>query len=941
MQGTMSEPSPYARDRWNDKWFLNVQTLGLTGRWPDFRAAAPPGVDGRVSCVRRRHDYQGAGQGCRAACVESRPRVLTFAGASGTVPATGTGPESLLHLLFRFLGFLFSWVAIGAIMALAAVAAVIAIYSKDLPDTAQLERYEPPTLSRIYSGEGALMDEFARERRIFTPVDEIPDTIKQAFISAEDKNFYNHHGFDPTGIAAAVYDAAVNGSRLRGASTITQQVMKNFLLTGDRSGERKIKEIILATRLESTLTKDEILELYLNEIFLGQNSYGVTAAAQVYFGKSLDEVTLAEAAYLAALPQAPSVLHPVREKPRAIARRNYVLDQMVENGFISREVAEAAKAEDLLTVQSGAVAHDRMPPRDYFTDEIRRQLSAKLGDEELFTGGLSIRATVDPDLQTVAARALRDGLEQYDRGLRIYRGPVAEIDPASFDPADEASWRRALAGTRVPRDIAGWYPAVVLSIGETAARIGVEGVEEDADGHFLAFEDASWGRMRGDNGRLRAAQGPDDMWDVGDVVFVEAVERDGERRWSYRQIPAIQGGFMAMDTQTGRVLAMQGGFSYQSSVFNRATQALRQPGSSFKPFVYAAALDSGYSPATIVLDAPIEIATAAGIWRPENANEKYYGPTPIRTGLEQSRNLMTVRIAQDVGMETVAEYAERFGIYDDMPRLISYSLGAGETTLYKMVTAYAEIANGGLRVEPTLVDRVQDRYGRTIYRHDQRGCEGCAADDVAAASQPMVHSNAERIMDAITAYQITSMLQGAVTRGTSASSVGKLGLNLAGKTGTTNEAKDVWYIGYSPRIVAGCYMGYDTPRPLGESAFGGTLCAPIFVEFIKKAMQGQGPVKWAVPPGGYFISIDRATGQRLADGASGANVVSEYIRDGQMTIVGGYGQTVDGGWKMGADVPLYENVQNSPQIERVTVRGQSRALPSKPSLGSMSSGGLY
>jgi penicillin-binding protein 1A len=836
----------------------------------------------------------------------------------------------VLRLLFRFFGFLFSWLAIGSIMALAALAAIFAIYGKDLPDYAQLETYEPPTLSRIYSGQGILMDEFARERRIFTPIDEIPDRIKQAFVSAEDKNFYAHHGFDPRGIVAALYDAAVNGERLRGASTITQQVMKNFLLTGDRSGERKIKEIILATRLENTLSKDEILELYLNEIFLGQNSYGVTAAAQVYFAKSLEELTLAETAYLAALPQAPSVLHPVREKERAIARRNYVLGEMAANGYVTREVAEAAKAEDLLTVQGGAIASARaeMPPRDYFTDEIRRQLSAKLGDEELFTGGLTIRATVDPDLQAVAAQALRDGLERYDRGLRIYRGPVAEVDPASFDPEDEASWRKALGAAQVPRDIAGWHPAMVLSIGEDAARIGIEGVPEDEDGHYLAFEDASWARLRGENLRLRAAEGPDDMWDVGDVVFVKAVEGEGATRWSYRQIPAIQGGFMAMDTQTGRVLAMQGGFSYQSSVFNRATQALRQPGSSFKPFVYAAALDSGYSPATIVLDAPVEVATAAGIWAPENSGGTYYGPTPIRTGLEQSRNLMTVRIAQDVGMGTVAE-------------LLSYSLGAGETTLYNMVAAYAMFANGGLRVEPTLVDRVQDRYGRTIYRHDQRGCEGCSGDDLRDAAQPLVHSNAERIMDAITAYQITSMLQGAVARGTSASSVGQLGLNLAGKTGTTNEAKDVWYIGYSPRIVAGCYMGYDTPRPLGESAFGGTLCAPIFVEFIEEAMAEQGPVSWDVPPGGHFIKIDRHTGVRLPDYAEGSNVQAEYIRDGQDLLIGAIGQTVDGGWKMGADVPLFDNVRNSPAIERVTVRGQSRALPSNPSLGSMSSGGLY
>ncbi|HET9069766.1 MAG TPA: penicillin-binding transpeptidase domain-containing protein, partial [Amaricoccus sp.] len=567
----------------------------------------------------------------------------------------------------------------------------------------------------------------------------------------------------------------------------------------------------------------------------------------------------------------------------------------------------------------------------------------KLGDDELFTGGLSIRATVDPELQTVAARALRDGLEKYDRGVRVYRGPVAQIDPASFDPANEASWRAALSATRAPRDIDGWHPAVILSLGETSARIGIDEVPEDADGHFLAFADAKWARIRAsEGGRLREAQGPDDMWDVGDVILVKAVEKDGAfDHWSYRQIPAIQGGFMAMDTQTGRVLAMQGGFSYQSSVFNRATQALRQPGSSFKPFVYAAALDSGYSPSTIVLDAPIEVATGAGIWKPENSGNTYYGPTPMRTGLELSRNLMTVRIAQDVGMDTVAKYGERFGIYDQMPHLLSYSLGAGETTLYRMVTAYAELANGGLKVEPTLVDRVQDRYGKTIYRHDQRACEGCAADDIRDAAAPLVHSNAERVMDAITAYQVTSMLQGAAARGTSAATVGKLGLNLAGKTGTTNEAKDVWFIGYSPRIVAGCYMGYDTPRPLGESAFGGTLCAPIFVEFIKKAMAGQGPVTFPVPPGGHFIKIDRHTGQRLSDDASGTNVQAEYIRDGQDLMVGAFGNTVDAGWKMGADVALYESVRNSPAIERVMVRGQSRALPAAPSLGTLSSGGLY
>ncbi len=850
----------------------------------------------------------------------------------------------MLRVVTNFFGFLFSWLVLGALAGAAALAAVFAIYGRDLPDYAQLATYEPPTLSRIYSGEGELMDEFARERRIFTPVDEIPVVIRQAFISAEDKNFYEHAGYDPRGIAAAIYDAA-QGGRLRGASTITQQVMKNFLLTGDRSGERKIKEIILATRLERTLGKDDILELYLNEIFLGQNSYGVTAAAQVYFAKSLEELTLAEVAYLAALPQAPSALHPIRAKDRAIARRNYVIGEMLQNGYITAEQAEAARAEDLVTVQSGDIlsARAQMPPRDYFTDEIRRQLSASLGDEELFTGGLTIRATVDPDLQAVAAQALRDGLEAFDRQQRVYRGPVAEIPAESLDPANEAGWRAALADTEAPRDIAGWRPAVVLAIGETAARIGVEDVAEDADGHYLGYQDASWARVRGGDGRLREAGGPADLWSVGDVILVSEEEpaEDGSQRWSYRQVPEIQGGFMAMDTQTGRVLAMQGGFSYQSSVFNRATQALRQPGSSFKPFVYAAALDNGYSPATIVVDAPIEVATGAGIWRPTNASDKYYGPAPIRTGLEQSRNLMTVRIAQDVGMDTVAEYAERFGVYDDMPQLLSYSLGAGETTLFKMVAAYAMFANGGLQVEPTLVDRVQDRYGETIYRHDRRPCVGCDGPRLTDAASPVVRSDAERIMDPITAFQITSMLQGAVSRGTSRRAVGSLEMNLAGKTGTTNEAKDVWYIGYGPRIVAGCFMGYDTPRPMGDSAFGGTLCAPIFAEFIKVALAGQPPVKFAVPPGGRFIKIDRASGQRLSDSASGPNVQVEYIKDGQDVVVGGYGQTVDGGWRMGADIPLYEAGEAATLIERVQVGGSTQSLPSRPSLGALSSGGLY
>ena len=631
----------------------------------------------------------------------------------------------MLPLVFRFFGFLFSWLAIGSIMALAGLAAIFMIYGKDLPDHAQLAQYEPPTLSRIYSGQGALMDEFARERRIFTPIDEIPDRIKQAFVSAEDKNFYAHHGFDPRGIAAAIYEAA-QGGRLRGASTITQQVMKNFLLTGDRSGERKIKEIILATRLEATLSKDQILELYLNEIFLGQNSYGVTAAAQIYFAKSLEELTLAETAYLAALPQAPAVLHPVREKERAIARRNYVLDQMRENGFITRDEAQAAKAEDLLTVQGGAIASARaeMPPRDYFTDEIRRQLSKSLGDDALFTGGLTIRATVDPELQEVAARALRDGLEEYDRGTRVYRGPVDAHRGAARPRrrgrlAPRARRRRGAARHRGLAPGGGARDRRELGAHRHRGRRGGRGRALPA-----ASRTSSWARLRDDNGRLRAVRGIDDTFDVGDVILVKLLEgEDGTRTLVLPPDPGDPGRLHG-DGHPDRAGARDAG----RLLLPVERLQPRHPGAAPAGLVVQAVRLRRGARQRLLARRP-SWWTRRSRWRPGRASggrrtpaSKFYGPAPIRTGLEQSRNLMTVRIAQDVGMDVVGEYAERFNVYQDMPELISYSLGAGETTLYNMVAAYAMFANGGLRVEPTLVDRVQDRYGETIYRHDRRGC---------------------------------------------------------------------------------------------------------------------------------------------------------------------------------------------------------------------------
>ena len=457
------------------------------------------------------------------------------------------------------------------------------------------------------------------------------------------------------------------------------------------------------------------------------------------------------------------------------------------------------------------------------------------------------------------------------------------------------------------------------------------------------MSDMTWARPLNENGRPgRAARSPGDLLSVGDVIYVKPLIENGEFiRWSLRQIPDVQGGFMAMDVRNGRVLAMQGGFSYQHSVFNRATQATRQPGSAFKPFVYAAALDSGYTPATVVVDAPIEVETSDGIWRPQNASKQFYGPAPLRTGIEQSRNLMTVRIAQDIGMPLVGIYAERFGVYDRMPDILSYSLGAGETTLFKMVAAYAQFADGGLQVEPTLVDRVQNRFGETIYRHDRRYCENCGAEEVANGS-PIVVNNSRRVMDWVTAYQLTSMMQGVVRRGTAAGSVGPLGVPIAGKTGTTNEAKDVWFIGFTPEIVAGCYIGHDTPTPLGKGAGGGSMCGPVFADFMKTALEGHGTFDFTRPPQTSLVKIDRFSGARLEDNASGPEVVAELFRIGEEPNYGYYGGFIDGGFAMGRDLLLYERGETATvTITDSDGNQQEREVLVKPSFGSLSSGGIY
>jgi len=801
--------------------------------------------------------------------MNERPRFVEDAPDNDPMPAKGKAsrrslPRSLWRSFLLYLGL--AGVAVVVVAALVVVAYVWQV-TRDLPSVQALQNYSPPVTTRVYAGDGTLLGEYAHERRIFVPIAFVPKRVVDAFTSAEDRNFFSHPGIDPAGIMrAAVKDVfnVIQHKRLEGASTITQQVAKNFLLNSDVKFSRKIREAILAIRIDATYPKEKILELYLNEIYLGENSYGVAAAALNYFGKSLDELDNAEVAFLAALPKAPSNYDPVRNPRGATERRNWVIGQMADNGYISDADARAAMAEPLITQTRplGSQAQDV----DYYVEEVRRLLYAKYGAHELYDGGLQVRASLDTRLQNYAVSALRSGLVRYDR-RHGWRGATSHIDVAD--------WKTALAATPNQSGIDTWRVAAVLGFNDDrSVRIGIAGGTEG----IIPFSELSWARRQMPGMFVGAAPSkPEAVVKIGDVIYVEPAGEKGS--YGLRQVPQINGAIVAMDPHTGRVLAMSGGFSYASSQFDRAMQAQRQPGSAFKPFVYAAALDNGFTPSSQVMDAPVVVdqGPGLGLWHPANFGHKFLGAVTLRRAIALSLNNATARLAQQIGMRKITPYAERFGVYDHLPPYIANALGSYETTLIRLVTGYSEFVNGGKKINASLIDRIQDRLGDTKWRHDQRICDGCNNATWRGQTEPLLSDVREQIIDPRTAFQIVSLLQGVVQRGTGRSILA-VGKPLAGKTGTSNEAKDVWFVGFSPDLACGVFVGFDNPRTLGKFEQGATVAAPIFRDFMKGALADVPPTPFRIAPGIELVRTDAITGQPAGEGDP--NAIDEAFKAG-------------------------------------------------------------
>ena len=783
--------------------------------------------------------------------------------------------------LARFIGavtVLVSLLFLGIVAATAAVLWVFWTYGKDLPDYHQLAKYEPPVATRIHAGNGALIAEHATEKRVFMPVEAMPPRLIQAFLSAEDKAFYSHFGVDPRALFRAVVTNAMNygtGRRPIGASTITQQVTKNFLLTNEVSIDRKIKEAILSFRMERAFTKDQILALYLNEIYLGMGSYGVAAAALNYFDKSLDQLTLEEMAYLAALPKAPANYHPIHKTRAATIRRDWVLGEMQQNGFITGDEARRARAMPLQIARQSGFDSAEAP---YFAEEVRREVVSRFGEDMLYAGGLSVRTTLDPELQHAARMALQRGLEALDR-RQGWRGALASH--TGDDDLDD------ILAKHQATMLEDHHAAYVTEVTKDQAQIYVNGGRGR-----IPFQLAFWAYPpRGEDGvRPQPLNDLRDALAIGDIIMVQPPEgtpdliRDGFEPqpgdYALSQRPSVEGAIVALDPHTGRLLAMSGGYNYLDSEFNRAVQALRQPGSAFKPFVYLAALDQGYNPTTRILDAPLVVDQGPGKpkWKPANYTRRFYGPSIMRVGIEKSRNLMTARLAMNLGMDEIGDYARKFGLNKNLPPLLSMSLGAGETTLLRLTAAYGMLVNGGKKITPSLIDRVQDRNGKTIYRHDGRSCDACQSGAGMGEEIPDLGDTREQLTSPASAFQMVSMLEGVIKRGTGRR-ISKLNLTLAGKTGTTNDNTNGWFIGFTPDLAVGVFVGYDTPRQLGKRETGSTVAVPIFGDFIAAAQAGRPVIPFRRPGGVTIIPVNAETGERVMPGDEKA--IYEVFKPGQ------------------------------------------------------------
>ena len=747
-----------------------------------------------------------------------------------------------------FLGAL----AAGIILA----AYLLYYYSRDLPDYSELANYSPPSATRVYSLDGKLIEEYSKENRIFLPINAMPASLIEAFVASEDKNYYSHPGIDISGIIRAAINNASRiaaGRRLEGASTITQQVVKNFLLSSERSLERKIKEAILSYMISRVLSKEQILELYLNQIYLGRGAYGIAAATKTYFNKSVDELTLAESAMLAGMPKAPSAFNPYTNYDRAVQRRNYVLTRMVEDGYLSSKAADAASKEGIKLAKR---KRSNTIKANYYSDEVRSFLIEKFGQEVFYTGGLTVITSLRSDFQLKAEKALVDALRKYDE-KQGYRGPIAKIELNN--------WQEHLNEAATPAGIKECLLAVVLKVKSHSVKIGFK----DGSEGTIPRAELEWAKKR--------SQTPGDILDKGDVVIVKPLKQ----HYHLTQIPQVNGSMLVMHPRTGEVMAMVGGYDYNLSKFNRATLAKRQPGSLMKPFVYLSALEQNIAPNTIFEDAEIEIYQGPHLpmWKPRNYERNYLGPVTMRRGLEKSRNLVTVRVAQAVGLENVMELMERFDIGDNLKPMFSMALGAFETTMAKITSAYASVVNKGERVTPQFIELVQDRYGKVLYKRDNRICGNCGDLD----TLPIITSHKNfKITDAASAYQLVSLMVGSAKNGTSRGTK-VLHKNIAGKTGTTNDSRDTWFMGMTPNVVVGTYIGYDTPRSLGSKANGANTALPVFVNFMKSIDKDIPNLEFEKPETIILKEIDPGTGQVVDDKYMGNKITEAFKESDALT----------------------------------------------------------